>query len=209
MAKSRSRRKRRSKTQPARKDAAARRAPLLPRPRVLTALAVAVLVAAGAWWWYAGRQAEAVFLAQAQRGKAALSAVVRPPNEGRGHLAPGQSIDYQSDPPTSGVHDPDWIEPGVYESVQRRTRLVHSLEHGMIVIHYGSPDAATWSTLTGWAELFGSPWSGIVLALKPGLGEELVLTAWNRVLRLERFDADAAAAFIDAYRGRGPENPVR
>ena len=35
------------------------------------------------------------------------------------------------------------------------------------------------------------------------------MTAWRKRLRLKTFDASAAAAFIDAYRGRGPENPVR
>ncbi|MFQ5958308.1 MAG: DUF3105 domain-containing protein [Alphaproteobacteria bacterium] len=209
MSKSRGKRRRRRATQGGKQGAAVRRAPLLPRPQVLAALAVVALVAASAWWWYAGRQAEAIFLAHARRGEAALSAVVRPPNEGRGHLEPGQSVAYRSDPPTSGVHDPDWIRPGVYDSVQRRTKLVHALEHGLIVIYYDAPDAAAWNALTAWADLFDAPWSGIVLAPKPGLGEELILTAWNRVFRLERFDADAAAAFIDAYRGRGPEHPVR
>ena len=33
--------------------------------------------------------------------------------------------------------------------------------------------------------------------------------AWRRTLTLDPFDGDAGAAFIDAYRGRGPEHPVR
>ena len=36
-----------------------------------------------------------------------------------------------------------------------------------------------------------------------------VLTAWTKTLRLSSFDAALAAAFVDAYRGRGPEHPVR
>ncbi len=42
-----------------------------------------------------------------------------------------------------------------------------------------------------------------------GLGSDLVLTAWTKRLRLASFDAPLAAAFVDAYRGRGPEHPVR
>jgi hypothetical protein len=35
------------------------------------------------------------------------------------------------------------------------------------------------------------------------------LTAWTKKLSLVQFDEAAAAAFIDAFRGRGLENPVR
>ncbi len=52
-------------------------------------------------------------------------------------------------------------------------------------------------------------WAGIVVTPKSGLGETVVLTAWTRVLRLKPFEPEAAAAFIDAFRGRGPERPVR
>lgn len=39
------------------------------------------------------------------------------------------------------------------------------------------------------------------------LGESIVLIAWTRRLRLEEFEP--AGAFVDTYRGHGPENPVR
>ena len=79
----------------------------------------------------------------------------------------------------------------------------------MIVIYYDRAEAAALETLKGWADLHDNPWSGLVLTPRPGLGDEVVLTAWRRLLRLNPFEADAAAAFIDAYRGRGAENPVR
>lgn len=63
--------------------------------------------------------------------------------------------------------------------------------------------------LKRWAGLYGGQWDGLVVTPKPGLGEAIVLTAWTKLLRLAPFDAEAAAAFIDAFRGRGPENPVR
>lgn len=37
----------------------------------------------------------------------------------------------------------------------------------------------------------------------------ILLTAWTKMLRLAKFDAASAAAFIDRFRGRGPEHPVR
>jgi len=41
------------------------------------------------------------------------------------------------------------------------------------------------------------------------LNNQIVLTAWRKRLKLDAFDTKIAAAFIDAYRGRGPERQVR
>ena len=172
-------------------------------------LAAVVIAGAAAWFSYQSREVEEAFLDHARRGSDSLDKVERTANEGGGHLSPGASVRYLGDPPTSGRHDLKWVDPGVYDTVQRREKLVHSLEHGMIVIYYDTPKAAAFETLKQWADLYGGAWSGLVLTRKPGLGASIVLTAWNRVLRLKTFDADAAAAFIDAYRGRGPEKPVR
>lgn len=98
---------------------------------------------------------------------------------------------------------------GVYEQVQRPEQLVHSLEHGNIVVYYDEPTPEAEQALKSWAEQFSGPWDGIVAVPKSGLGESLVLTAWTKKLVQPSFDAAAAASFIDAYRGRGPENPVR
>jgi hypothetical protein len=43
----------------------------------------------------------------------------------------------------------------------------------------------------------------------PGLKERIVLTAWEKRLLLDRFDEGAAAAFLEAFRGRGPEGAMR
>ena len=42
-----------------------------------------------------------------------------------------------------------------------------------------------------------------------GLGKSVVLTAWRKILKLDSFEPAAAAAFVDTYRGRGPEKRVR
>lgn len=47
------------------------------------------------------------------------------------------------------------------------------------------------------------------VVVQKGLGDDVVLTAWRRRLRLDTFDESALAAFMDAYMGRGPENPAR
>ena len=185
-----------------------RRSALRRRPIMLIAT-LAVVFAAAAWWAFnVGRQ-ESDFHKLIASGKSALSGVTNVPNEGSGHLGPGQSVTYRSNPPTSGIHDRVWTEPGVHSDPQSSTRLVHALEHGNIVIYYDRPDEAVMKTLERWAGLFRGQWSGIVLTPRPGIGKAVVLTAWKRIFRLDPFDAAAAAAFIDRYRGRGPEHPVR
>ncbi len=161
------------------------------------------------WQWQQDQDVEAVFLELAQSGKAALARVETGRDAGRGHLAPGQTITYPDRFPTSGAHAPVWVNPGVYDTVQPPTKLVHSNEHGMVVIYYDSPPADAMEMIRKWAGLYVGPWSGVVVTPAPGLGEEVVLTAWNKTLRLNTFEAAAAAAFIDRYRGRGPEHPVR
>ncbi len=169
----------------------------------------AALGAVGGWLWWQFNAAETVFLDLAQAGRPALDAVKTRRNLGRGHVPPGQGVAYGDPFPTSGPHDSKWVEPGPYRTPQAPERLVHAVEHGNVVIYYDQPGDAVRQTLDSWTGLYGGQWSGVVVAPAPGLGAAVVLTAWRKALRLDPFDAAAAAAFVDAFRGRGPENPVR
>ncbi len=171
--------------------------------------AAAFVGAVGGWLWRQFNAAEAVFLDLAQAGRPALGAVQTRPNLGRGHVPPGQAVPYGERFPTSGPHDSEWVEPGFYRTPQAPERLVHAVEHGNIVIYYDKPGDDVRQTLDSWTDLYGAQWSGIVVTPAPALGRAVVLTAWRKVLRLDPFDGAAAAAFVDAYRGRGPEHPVR
>ncbi len=128
------------------------------------------------------------------------------PDEGRWHLEPGESWNYKSFPPTSGPHDPRWIRPGFYLTAQRPEKLVHSLEHGIVVIYYDRPAPKVLSVLKEWAERYPGKWDGVIVSPLPGLGAGVVLTAWRKRLRLEIFDQNQARSFLDAYRGHGPES---
>ena len=179
------------------------------RGRVIAIAVLVVLIAGGGFLWWRAFSAERDFLALAERGKGALSRVKTGIGAGGGHLSPGQAYSYADRFPTSGPHDRVWTAPGFYEVPQPPTRLVHAAEHGNIVIYYDKPATGVLDTLKGWTSLYDAQWSGIVVTPMSGSGETIVFTAWNKTLRLKRFAATAAAAFIDAYRGRGPEHPVR
>ncbi len=55
---------------------------------------------------------------------------------GREHVPIGTQTQYKSNPPTSGPHYEDWVRAGVYDRVQDDRYLVHSLEHGYIIMSY-------------------------------------------------------------------------
>jgi hypothetical protein len=177
--------------------------------RLILAGLMAVTAVIGGWSWWQARGAEAAFLALAAAGQEGLNEVETRPNRGRGHPPPGTLPPYEETFPTSGPHDPTWVEPGTYEMAQATSRLVHALEHGNIVIYYDKPGAEVLDTLADWADIYDGNWSGLVIAPHGGLGDTIVLTAWRKILRMKTFDPAPAAAFIDAFRGRGPEHPVR
>lgn len=57
---------------------------------------------------------------------------------GRGHVTFREVEDtrYNSNPPTSGKHVQTWVKPGIYDKPQHDGELIHSLEHGYIIISY-------------------------------------------------------------------------
>lgn len=175
---------------------------------LIAGLAVVALAWAG-WAWRQGRQAGDGFQVLVAQGQPALAKVETGTDVGRGHVNPGQAVGYPGRPATSGQHWPSWVDAGFYTEERPAESLVHSLEHGNLVIYYEQPGTEALDTLKGWAERFRGQWDGVVVVPYKGLGQAVLLTAWNKSLRQERFDRAGAAAFVDAFRGRGPENPVR
>lgn len=175
---------------------------------IIPGVFVIALIVISAIAWRATTAGRA-FDALADDGRPALRRVVTEPNLGSEHLEPGETISYPARYPTSGDHAPVPTPPGIYTTPQPPVDLVHALEHGNIVIYIGRPRDEDLAVMTEWAERWDGQWDGIVINPDPGLGRSIVLTAWRRRLQLDDFDAAAVAAFIDAYRGRGPENAVR
>lgn len=55
---------------------------------------------------------------------------------GRDHVTDIYGVKYSSNPPTSGPHFALWAKRGVYDRILSDGYLLHSLEHGYIVISY-------------------------------------------------------------------------
>ena len=132
-------------------------------------------------------------------------------DQGRQHRS--GSIDYERVPPLSGPHSSNWVDAGFYTETPRLEELVHSLEHGAVVIYYDEAalnDEAE-ASLRAWANNKDGSWQSVVVAPNPNDDPrgDYVLTAWTHRLTLDSYDAEAVYAFASEYLGRGPENPVR
>jgi hypothetical protein len=122
---------------------------------------------------------------------------------------PGQ---YNSDPPTSGLHYAEEASAGFFEDniyTFPAGYLVHNLEHGYVVFWYNCDllDESACSDLKsqirsvmddlGGTKLIAYPW--------PSLEIPVVMTSWGRMEKFESFDADKAKAFYRANLNKAPE----
>jgi hypothetical protein len=118
--------------------------------------------------------------------KAAGCNVIEAPDEGNEHVTRDVvATDYGTNPPTSGMHAPEWASDGIYKPGNTPTlgTLVHTLEHGRINIQYApGTDADTVARLTG---LFKEMDDGHHLLLYEngtGMPFAVAATAWDHML---------------------------
>jgi hypothetical protein len=119
--------------------------------------------------------------------------------------------DYQTNPPTSGNHTPDWYDDGIYVpgTTDSLGMLVHTLEHGRINIQYkeGTP-AATVEELEA---LYASMNEGYHLMLYQNttdMDAQVAATAWTHSLTCPKMNDevfDAIRTFRARYIDKGPE----
>jgi len=55
---------------------------------------------------------------------------------GRDHVTDIAGVNYNSNPPTSGPHFAVWAKPGTYDRLISDGYLIHSMEHGYVIIWY-------------------------------------------------------------------------
>lgn len=142
-----------------------------------------------------------------------LSDVQTFPSEGNDHVASGTDIDYNTIPPTSGPHYDRPASAGYYTETPPLGDLVHSLEHGAVVIYYdpARTSPAANESLRKFTQEHTGTWKSVIVAPNPRENPEsaYVLTAWRHMLRMDSYDKRTVRAFLAEYLGRGPENPVR
>ena len=128
-------------------------------------------------------------------------------DKGQDHVT---SATYSVNPPAGGDHHSAPTPAGFYDmaNVPVDGNLVHSLEHGFVVVWY-RPDGVSAATVNGLRELARSRrW--VLVVPRPSLPTALAATAWRRRLACPE-GADPLRAdgpignFVTAFRNQGPE----
>lgn len=132
----------------------------------------------------------------------------------RDHVA--GAVSYPSRPPAGGEHSRLPAEDGIYSEAPKTEALVHSLEHGRVLVSF-KPRLA--SDLRAKLKAFyeDDPLQVLLTPDRTGMTYELAASAWNRepeplgsgrllgCPRANDRSFDALAAFRDKHRGNGPE----
>lgn len=133
------------------------------------------------------------------------------------HIEEGQQPGpYNSDPPTSGPHYASDLRAGFYEQSDLSSfpenpegYLVHNLEHGYVIFWYNcallteqecsdfKDQIRTVMNDFNEVKVIAFPWETIDVPV--------VMTSWGKMQRMEEFDAQLAARFIERNRNRSPE----
>ncbi|HLA25101.1 MAG TPA: DUF3105 domain-containing protein [bacterium] len=130
--------------------------------------------------------------------------IVSVPDQGRTHVAPGQSHPpYNSNPPVSGWHYPSTAAWGFHNSELPDELLIHNLEHGGIWITYKDDQGSeVVDPLVALAREFPRK---LVITHRPKNDSPLAVAAWGRLMKLDRYDRAAIVDFYNRFKNKGPE----
>lgn len=125
-------------------------------------------------------------------------------DEGSDHTQ--SPVTYKTVPPSSGNHNPNPADDGAYTDPPPLERLVHSLEHGRIILWYpqGAPDKVR-SDLKA---IFDEDPAHMIIAPLSTLNDAAAASAWTQTLNCKEWNDDAInamRAFRDEFRDQGPE----
>ena len=128
---------------------------------------------------------------------------------GREHTTnPKTKIVYtQSDPPTSGKHYQVPPPLMIYDVPVPQWILLHALEHGNVLVQYGSKVSAADQTALRAAVL--SHRARTLMAPYPKLGTRVVYTAWQRMLSCQGFQKAALTGAQAKWTGLSGVAPER
>lgn len=150
---------------------------------------------------------------------------------GRDHVPVGEKVEYNSNPPTSGNHYADWIRAGVYSEPKDDRNLVHSLEHGYVILNFkcqisnGKSNFSNFKTeeatesaeekqecegrkkqLEGVYNKKGK--RKLIVVPRENLETNFAISAWTYLDKFDQLDTARIEKFIDAHRDQGPERTM-
>jgi len=137
------------------------------------------------------------------------------PIEGnRQHVARGTDMAYRNRPPSSGDHYDTPSGYGVFARELPVGNLVHTLEHGGIVVYY-RPDMCDQTCVAQLQQAYtGAPksreWGTVKMVVAPwqDMDHAVTAAAWGWVDEMDQPDPQRILAFYQAHVDRGPEDAL-
>lgn len=124
------------------------------------------------------------------------------PIEGRDHVPSGTSVEYQTNPPTSGGHLAQAEEWGIYDTEIDDKAGVHNLEHGGIWISYKDISEEEIKVLE---ELGQKNSQSTIVSPRSDNDNKIVVASWGKMMKLESADKALIQKYIDSYKNQSPE----
>jgi hypothetical protein len=133
---------------------------------------------------------------------------------GNGAHTTDSNVKYKTEPPALGLHYPEWPEDDIYEEAPPLTRVVHTLEHGRVLIWVNPTLSA--DELAQFKALYEEDPYHVIMLPREELKEPFAVSAWTHkgdqqtghILRCKALNDnswDAIRAFKEKYRDKGPE----
>lgn len=131
------------------------------------------------------------------------------------HVPEGTPIQYNSNPPSSGPHFPVWANFQEYAQPIPRGYLVHSMEHGAVLLLYkcaGACDAVVAELRKVRDAIATDPGCDpsirvrVIIAPDPDLASPVAAASWGWIYNAQCVDAPTLTAFVRDRYARGPEN---
>lgn len=141
--------------------------------------------------------------------------IAQHPDEGANHVNCTPVPTYKTKPPSSGNHYPSWADFKTYDKPVPWGHLVHSMEHGAVVIVYNCPGGCPDEVAAAQAMIDALPVDvlctaptkrRVILAPDPTLDVRWAASAWTWTLRASCFDAAAFSDFAKAHYNHAGEN---
>jgi Protein of unknown function (DUF3105) len=126
-----------------------------------------------------------------------------------------EGYEYNSIPATSGLHNATTAIWNLYDRPVPQINYVHNLEHGGVVVQYGSEVPA--DAIASLADWYQEDTRGVIVAplaadleeQDPTLADQIVATSWTHMLRCNSFDEESLTNFSDDYRGPQGDAPEK
>jgi hypothetical protein len=148
-------------------------------------------------------------------GAACVTTIEMHADEGATHVPCTETVDYLTNPPSSGNHYACWAAYQTYSAPIPWGNLVHSLEHGAIIMVYNCPDGCPDDVAAIQAFIDGLPLDSdcapslgknrLILMPDPDLDVRFAASSWDWTLKANCFDPAAYLQFFNDHYDHGRE----